>query len=1173
MKKKLLAVLLSVAMLLSIMPMQAIALDATSNAESIFTSGDGTEESPYLISTLAELKAFRDSVNAGNTYIKEYVKLTADIDLNNEEWTPIGTENNPFKGVFDGDGYTISNLKITKELDNVAGNNRLGLFGVVGTSFDDGSKSTVKNLNISNVSVTGSLYVSAIIGTGYCTVENCHIFRDINIKGYCYVGGIVGGGYAKINNCSVIDTTEDGGVISGTGSYIGGIQGFTGEDTRLIQNCTVKSLAISGTDTTGGIVGMSHKDVIITDCTVEDLAITISATDGTSGAIAGAVNGTDTQLSKLYNNTVTDTTVNGTETTAVTGGNNSNGNANDNYIVGNNVVLDSSNKVVSGTFTKATADQLATVLSDISVTTENEDGTITVENYVAQVNDKKYFTLKEAINNANGATVTLLSDVYLTETVTIAEDNNVTLDLNGKEITVSKSDDRSLYAFENKGTFTLTDTVGGGSVIARGNDNYGTMIMNGGTVVACDLGGAAIYNNENSKFLMNGGTLKVTGVSNYNGDSKGAACIRNMENAETIIKAGVFDSVCARTYAIISDGNENCKLEISPVNSEDVKLRAMRGIYIGGGTTVINGGVFETFYVSHVDGIYVAYESMPVLSVWGGNSVTVNGGSFTAPDQSVWSAAESTPVIINDGYFSSLTGKAEYYAAKNLTIYGGTFEEDPTEFVADGYAPVQNEDGTYGVAVADDVAEVNGVKYTSLQEAINEANGKTVTLLADINLAEGILVEADDEIILDLAGYTISYTSDLTTGNAAITNKGNLTITDSSENESGKITYSTSSAATGAYATNTITNTATLTILKGTIENTGAYSCSLAIDNNSTAGDANLVIEGGHIVAAWRTIRQFANSETNENNVTVSGGIVESLSNRAIWMHLPSSNTDVENKATLTVRGGTVTTEGLSAISVSTYGGSFENADVKISGGTLNGEITLNNTEYGGTTPEDYVTVAITGGTFTTNIYGGKGIVSKVTTEAATDKISVSGGTFSTAVAEEYCAEGFTPVANENGTYGVEEKPVETLDTKIIMVQGFVPNGKKPTEEKYVLLLTAGIDSLNYKNAGFNVKLNNLDVDFDINGKVWEKLNITVNGTEYNITPDWYGEESNYIMYFKVEITDATMATINADTDITITAYADTFDGERIYSDAYTYKVLHDGYTNEYYGYGADNNG
>jgi|GEM_PF-4653828 len=70
-------------------------------------SGSGTVVDPYQIATKSHLEMMRTASNA-------FYVLVADIDLNNEEWTPIGSSTQPFTGRFDGNGYTISNLKVSQ---------------------------------------------------------------------------------------------------------------------------------------------------------------------------------------------------------------------------------------------------------------------------------------------------------------------------------------------------------------------------------------------------------------------------------------------------------------------------------------------------------------------------------------------------------------------------------------------------------------------------------------------------------------------------------------------------------------------------------------------------------------------------------------------------------------------------------------------------------------------------------------------------------------------------------------------------------------------------------------------------------------------------------------------------------------------------------------------------
>ena len=99
MKKRLLSILLLLCMVLTLLPTAVFA-----------TNGEGTAENPYQLSNKDDLKQFRDLVNSGSTGI--CAVLTNDIDLENENWTPIGnTTNNDgtdaYSGIFDGKGHTI----------------------------------------------------------------------------------------------------------------------------------------------------------------------------------------------------------------------------------------------------------------------------------------------------------------------------------------------------------------------------------------------------------------------------------------------------------------------------------------------------------------------------------------------------------------------------------------------------------------------------------------------------------------------------------------------------------------------------------------------------------------------------------------------------------------------------------------------------------------------------------------------------------------------------------------------------------------------------------------------------------------------------------------------------------------------------------------------------------
>ena len=193
------------------------------------------------------------------------------------------------------------------------------------------------------------------------------------------------------------------------------------------------------------------------------------------------------------------------------------------------------------------------------------------------------------------------------------------------------------------------------------------------------------------------------------------------------------------------------------------------------------------------------------------------------------------------------------------------------------------------------VAMADGVKYTSFAEAL--ANGSEIVLLADIALDAPVVITGT--VVIDLNGFTLSYESTVM-GEAMIKNTGNLTINDSVG--SGVINYNYVGAADSTYSKGnyTISNSGTLTVNGGkiTIANLRAHA-KYPIDNNSTSGDAILVINGGHLYNYnTSAIRMFCNSTTYKNSVTINGGLIEGYS--AIWMQNPSSTATVKGDLTIT---------------------------------------------------------------------------------------------------------------------------------------------------------------------------------------------------------------------------------------------------------------------------------
>jgi|GEM_PF-6103689 len=168
-------------------------------------------------------------------------------------WSPIGTSSYAFKGVFDGNGYTISNLYINDKTDNV------GLFG-----YAEGA--TIKNLTLKDADITGSDYTGGIAGYSLgSTIESCNFSGSVS--GDYYVGGIVGrtsSNDTKTANTYYCNTT---GSVTGL-QYVGGIAGYQAsfkyesytfkKDNYILYCCNASS--VTGNFYVGGISGYSKSN-------------------------------------------------------------------------------------------------------------------------------------------------------------------------------------------------------------------------------------------------------------------------------------------------------------------------------------------------------------------------------------------------------------------------------------------------------------------------------------------------------------------------------------------------------------------------------------------------------------------------------------------------------------------------------------------------------------------------------------------------------------------------------------------------------------------------------------------------------------------------------------------------------------------------------------------------
>lgn len=286
--------------------------DGTAIADG-FAAGEGTQDNPFQIETAAELAYFAKNVNAGNWYDGEYIVLKNDLDLNNQEWTPIGNARKPFKGNFDGNNHTVTGMKISGTLDCV------GLFG--GCTRHN-VYSAIKNITVKNSDIHGEKFVGAIVGRAEeINIENCRSIGN-TINGETDVGGICGkiGGYSggKVSQCYNSSKVTGGGRVGGiagmgsiaenclnTGeitiireayrSACGGIFGIFGDATTSARVTACVNLGkVSGGESFGGIVGKTETSSTghISNCYYNMDAITGGFDAGTAltaGQLCGAL--------------------------------------------------------------------------------------------------------------------------------------------------------------------------------------------------------------------------------------------------------------------------------------------------------------------------------------------------------------------------------------------------------------------------------------------------------------------------------------------------------------------------------------------------------------------------------------------------------------------------------------------------------------------------------------------------------------------------------------------------------------------------------------------------------------------------------------------------------------------------------------------------------------------
>lgn len=769
----------------------------------IFESGSGTAEDPYIIMNATQLGRFRDSVNEGTNYQGQYIKLGADIDLSGMNWTPIGTSSAfAFKGTFDGGGYVIKNLSAVNNLDY--GN---GFFGNI-----VGPTAVIKNVTFdrayvsrySNNNIGGNIYgVVAAYAYGTVSFENVHV-KNSDLRGYGKVAPILG-------------------------------MAANASGTTYLKDCTVENTIVYAGYNGAGLIGLAQNTVDLDNCATTavtgvlcdqlspyvDLDVTVNNTyGGTQDKVQGKYLMDTTSLpgvtlyyaawSDLYND----------------------------YYYGS---LDGPCYIV-GMDNHAIADGFC-------------------HNAQAQIGETKYATLADAIAAAEAnATITLLSDITLAESLTIPADKTITLDLNGKTISGSTAQASNFELIRNNGNLTIKDGVGNGKITfcytgatsdwgyySNTISNYGTLTLESGTVenTTQALDSHIFFAIDNNSTINNANlTIKGGAVScaNYR-------AIRQFANSATYQNNVAISGGAIQGQIWLQSPNTNKNL----------------------GSLTISGGAIT------------------------GNEGNNTGRAVYVSDAGAGSDVSALSIRIIDGIITgAVQSGVTDSEAKVFAISGGTFSEEPNaDYLVEGYIlKYDSESKTWGVVKDTAVAEiVGGQKYESLIEAVNvaKASGGTVRLLADVELqpvAEQdyvLMIDANQSMTLNLNGHKITAELTNTAEFNLIKNYGELTITDNSEGQKGSIEVTENGSAEKAR-TSIIYNVVSgkLTLEAGTLKLTGSADSKKPLYGVYSSG-TTVVMNGGAIeVRRLNSYSKYSESwdvygiynQGNDSQTTVNGGTI-----------------------------------------------------------------------------------------------------------------------------------------------------------------------------------------------------------------------------------------------------------------------------------------------------------
>ncbi len=677
-------------------------------------------------------------------------------------------------------------------------------------------------------------------------------------------------------------------------------------------------------------------------------------------------------------------------------------------------------------------------ISDSDIEKFEYDGNYYFGKFIAQVKGGlKYSSVSTAINKAPvGSTVVLMEDRNENGRTPDDIKKNVTIDLNGKNLTFSS------ITVDKGGILTIKDSGTGGTYTGTGAA-YSIYVRNGG-----------IFNLES-------GTL----TNSYTGSGTSNVVIQliggyvNKPAASTAnIKGGKVES--KGTPVFVRDPGATVNVSGGELEAGGLACIAGNGKKGWGGTTInISGGTLTAKPyddTSAACGIYHPNEG--TLKITGGTinvtdgvgvlmrggEMTMTGGEINATGDATrtgsvgdtnqkigvsgvifdrdanYPAVASTSITIDgDAKVKGAKAAVELINDNNVAdaksafkLQGGTYSSDITALL-DENSVAEKQGENYVVTTY--YAQVGETKYATLQEAVDAATaGQTVTVINDVDMTSGknITVKTGQDIVLDMNGHSIKGS------NADYKNIlvwGKLTLNDSKENSTGKI-YAETPYQYGVYDKPLV-----YVGSKGEFVMESGHIYSVIPEKTADNGqfgigaydNSKVTINGGTIESGWYAIAGNG-SGVQTTTITINGGTLVSTSDYAIYH---------PQFGTLTINDGAVVYGAAGAIAMKrgnlvVNGGTMTSKGIGDTGNWGDGTGNLGKAALNFCEPYGDVTATIKGGTIIAE--GDAVLIDAKPTEGKTVTLAISGGTYSSDVSQ-YCVEGFTATPNADGTYGISE--------------------------------------------------------------------------------------------------------------------------------------------------------